>query len=161
MGASSFIGAATAAKLPEAGAKVGIAARPHGQAGRPQEADRKPKGSEALVIKMDIVDAGSLEAEVKKPVNACGLIAILVDNAGLTPLSDISPVMVDKWHPMVDVGGEGLLNATATAQPQLRKQQSGHTVDMSSIAGRKVVKGRPVNCATKHAVTAFSRRPGH
>ncbi|MBY5608578.1 SDR family oxidoreductase [Rhizobium leguminosarum] len=154
-GASSGIGAATALKLAEAGAKVGIAARRTDKL-----ADLKKeivsKGGEALVIEMDVVDPASVEAGVKKLVGAYGSIDILVNNAGLMPLSDVDQFKVDEWHRMVDVNVKGLLNTTAAVLPQMINQHSGHIFNMSSIAGRKVFKGLSVYCATKHAVAAFS-----
>ncbi|MCW1749057.1 SDR family oxidoreductase [Rhizobium acaciae] len=154
-GASSGIGAATALKLAEAGAKVGIAARRTDKL-----ADFKKeivsKGGEALVIEMDVVDPASVEAGVKKLVGAYGSIDILVNNAGLMPLSDVDQFKVDEWHRMVDVNVKGLLNTTAAVLPQMINQHSGHIFNMSSIAGRKVFKGLSVYCATKHAVAAFS-----
>lgn len=154
-GASSGIGAATAAKLAEAGAKVGIAAR------RTEKLENlktqiQTNGGEALAIEMDVVDQASIEAGVKQIVDAYGSIDILVNNAGLMPLSDIDQFKVDEWHRMVDVNVKGLFNTTAAVLPQMIKQHSGHIFNMSSIAGRKVFKGLAVYCATKHAVAAFS-----
>ncbi|TBA42387.1 SDR family oxidoreductase [Rhizobium ruizarguesonis] len=154
-GASSGIGAATALKLAEAGAKVGIAARRIDKL-----ADLKKeivsKGGEVLVIEMDVVDPAAVEAGVKKLVGAYGSIDILVNNAGLMPPSDVDQFKVDEWHRMVDVNVKGLLNTTAAVLPQMINQHSGHIFNMSSIAGRKVFKGLSVYCATKHAVAAFS-----
>ncbi|MGO6842608.1 SDR family oxidoreductase [Rhizobium ruizarguesonis] len=154
-GASSGIGAATALKLAEAGAKVGIAARRIDKL-----ADLKKeivsKGGEVLVIEMDVVDPAAVEAGVKKLVGAYGSIDILVNNAGLMPLSDVDQFKVDEWHRMVDVNVKGLLNTTAAVLPQMINQHSGHIFNMSSIAGRKVFRGLSVYCATKHAVAAFS-----
>jgi NADP-dependent 3-hydroxy acid dehydrogenase YdfG len=83
-----------------------------------------------------LVDGG-----VKKLIDAYGSIDILVDNAGLMPLSDIDQFKVDEWQRMVDVNVKGLLNTTAAVLPQMIKQHSGHVFNMSSIAGRKVFKG--------------------
>ncbi|GLR55330.1 SDR family oxidoreductase [Rhizobium indigoferae] len=154
-GASSGIGAATALKLAEAGAKVGIAARRTDKLEGLQK-EIASGGGEALVIEMDVVDPASVEAGVKKLVGAYGSIDILVNNAGLMPLSDVDQVKVDEWHRMVDVNVKGLLNTTAAVLPQMINQHSGHIFNMSSIAGRKVFKGLSVYCATKHAVAAFS-----
>ncbi|WSH66927.1 SDR family oxidoreductase [Rhizobium ruizarguesonis] len=154
-GASSGIGAATALKLAEAGAKVGIAARRTDKLEGLQK-EIVSKGGEALVIEMDVVDPASVEAGVKKLVGAYGSIDILVNNAGLMPLSDVDQFKVDEWHRMVDVNVKGLLNTTAAVLPQMINQHSGHIFNMSSIAGRKVFKGLSVYCATKHEVAAFS-----
>ncbi|WHO79607.1 SDR family oxidoreductase [Rhizobium leguminosarum] len=154
-GASSGIGAATALKLAEAGAKVGIAARRTDKLEGLQK-EIASGGGEALVIEMDVVDPASVEAGVKKLVGAYGSIDILVNNAGLMPLSDVDQFKVDEWHRMVDVNVKGLLNTTAAVLPQMINQHSGHIFNLSSIAGRKVFKGLSVYCATKHAVAAFS-----
>jgi NADP-dependent 3-hydroxy acid dehydrogenase YdfG len=154
-GASSGIGAATAFKLAAAGAKVGIAARRAEKLER-IESEITAKGGEALVIEMDVVDPASVEAGVEKLVGAFGSIDIVVNNAGLMPLSDVDQLKTDEWHRMVDVNIKGLLNTTAAVLPQMVKQHSGHIFNMSSIAGRKVFKGLSVYCATKHAVAAFS-----
>lgn len=154
-GASSGIGAATALKLADAGVKVGLAARRTDrlEALKTQIAER---GGEALVIEMDVVDPVSVEAGVKKLVDAYGLIDILFNNAGLMPVSDVDQFKIGEWHRMVDVNVRGLLNTTAAVLPQMIRQHSGHIFNTSSIAGRKVFKGLSVYCATKHAVTAFS-----
>lgn len=154
-GASSGIGAATALALAGAGVKVGIAAR---RTDRLEElkAEITEKGGEALVIEMDVVDPASVEAGVKKLIDAYGAIDILFNNAGLMPLSDIDQFKTAEWLRMVDVNVKGLLNTTAAMLPQMIKQHSGHIFNTSSIAGRKVFKGLSVYCATKHAVTAFS-----
>jgi NADP-dependent 3-hydroxy acid dehydrogenase YdfG len=154
-GASSGIGAATAAKLAGAGAKVGIAARRTEKLNDLRK-NIESNGGEALVLDMDVVDPGSVEAGVKTLVNAYGAIDILVNNAGIMPLSDIDQFKVDEWHRMVDVNVKGLLNTTAAVLPQMIDQHSGHVFNISSIAGRKVFKGLSIYCATKHAIAAFS-----
>jgi NADP-dependent 3-hydroxy acid dehydrogenase YdfG len=154
-GAASGIGAATAAKLAEAGAKVGIAAR-RTEKLQDLKTQSEARGGDALVIDMDVVDTASVEAGVRKLVDTYGSVDILVNNAGLMPLSDIDQFKVAEWHRMVAVNLKGLLNTTAAVLPRMIRQHSGHVFNMSSIAGRKVFKGLAVYCATKHAVTAFS-----
>ncbi len=81
---------------------------------------------------------------------------MLVNNAGLMPLSTVDSLKVNEWKQMVDVNISGVLHATAAVLPQMIAQHSGHIFNMSSIAGRKVFTGLAVYCATKAAVTAFS-----
>jgi NADP-dependent 3-hydroxy acid dehydrogenase YdfG len=154
-GASSGIGAATALRLAAAGAKVGLAARRFEKL-ESIKREISAAGGEALVIEMDVVDPASVEAGVQKLIDAFGSIDIVVNNAGLMPLSDLDQLKTDEWHRMVDVNIKGLLNTTAAVLPQMIKQHSGHIFNMSSIAGRKVFKGLSVYCATKHAVSVFS-----
>jgi len=154
-GASSGIGAATALKLAANGAKVGLAAR---RTERLEElvSQIARAGGQAIALEMDVVDTASVEAGVAKLAQAFGSIDILFNNAGLMPLSDIEALKVDEWHRMVDVNIKGVLNATAAVLPHMIGQKSGHIVNTSSIAGRKVFGGLTVYCATKHAITALS-----
>ena len=154
-GASSGIGAATAKKLAINGVKVGLAARRVDRLEQLQK-EIKAAGGESLVLGMDVTDPASVEKGVSKLVKAYGTVDILVNNAGLMPLSDIECLKVEEWHRMVDVNFKGVLNSTAAVLPYLKKQNSGHIFNLSSIAGRKVFKGLSVYCATKFALAAFS-----
>lgn len=154
-GASSGIGAATALKLAANGAKVGLAAR---RADRLTQlvAEIEKAGGQAIALEMDVVDNASVTAGVSKLAEAFGTIDILFNNAGLMPLSDIDALKTDEWHRMVDVNIKGVLNTTAAVLPHMIGRKSGHVVNTSSIAGRKVFAGLSVYCATKHAITALS-----
>jgi NADP-dependent 3-hydroxy acid dehydrogenase YdfG len=154
-GASSGIGAATALKLAKNGARVGLAAR---RADRLAAlvAEIEKDGGQAIALEMDVVDSASVASGVAKLADAFGAIDILFNNAGLMPLSDIDALKVEEWHRMVDVNIKGVLNTTAAVLPHMIGRKSGHIVNTSSIAGRKVFGGLTVYCATKHAITALS-----
>ena len=155
-GASSGIGAATAKKLAAAGAKVGIAAR---RADRLEALKQEIEdlGGQALVIEMDVADKDSLEKGVQKLLRSYGTLDIVFNNAGLMPLSNIDDFKTDEWDRMIDVNVKGVLNVTAAVLPQMIEQHSGHIVNTSSIAGRKVFgQGFAVYSATKYAVSAFT-----
>ncbi|MFD3500470.1 SDR family oxidoreductase, partial [Streptomyces sp. NPDC058678] len=112
---------------------------------------------QALVLEMDVADADSVNAGVRKLVDAYGSLDILCNNAGLMPVSNIDEFKTDEWDRMVDVNIKGILNATAAALPHMIEQHSGHIFNTSSIAGRKPSgPGFTVYSATKYAVTAFS-----
>lgn len=154
-GASSGIGAATALKLAARGVKVGLAARRIDKL-EALVARIEAAGGQAVAIKMDVVDLASVQAGVDRLVAAYGGIDILFNNAGLMPISDVETLKVDEWHRMIDVNIKGVLNSTAAALPLLKQRGSGHIVNTSSIAGRKVFPGLSVYCATKFAIAAFS-----
>lgn len=154
-GASSGIGAATARKLAENGVKVGLAARRLERLASIQEQIRAA-GGDAIAIEMDVVDAASVKAGTEKLVAAYGTIDIVFNNAGLMPASDIETLKVSEWQRMVDVNVKGVLNTTAAVLPYMITQRSGHIINTSSIAGRKVFPGLAVYCATKHAIAALS-----
>ncbi|PSL18579.1 SDR family oxidoreductase [Dyadobacter jiangsuensis] len=154
-GASSGIGAGTAKVLAANGFKVGIAARRIDKLNELKN-EITLSGGEALPIQMDVTDPDSVKRGVEKLVAAYGSIDVLVNNAGLMPLSDIESLKVDEWNQMIDVNIKGVLNSTAAVLPYLKEQNSGHIINMSSIAGRKVFKGLSIYCATKFAIAAFS-----
>lgn len=154
-GASSGIGAGTAKVLAANGFKVGIAARRIDKLNELKN-EITLSGGEALPIQMDVTDPDSVKRGVEELVAAYGSIDVLVNNAGLMPLSDIESLKVDEWNQMIDVNIKGVLNSTAAVLPYLKEQNSGHIINMSSIAGRKVFKGLSIYCATKFAIAAFS-----
>lgn len=155
-GASSGIGEATAKALARAGMKVGIAAR-RGERLHALKTEIEELGGHALVLEMDVADKASVEEGVKKLIQVYGAIDISVNNAGLMPLSNIDEFRTDEWDRMVDVNIKGVLNLSAAVLPHMIKQHSGHIINTSSVAGRKVFgQGFAVYSATKFAVSAFT-----
>ncbi|WP_198412952.1 SDR family oxidoreductase [Izhakiella australiensis] len=154
-GASSGIGAATARKLAAEGLIVGLAAR-RTERLEALVAEITAAGGRAVALKTDVTDPASCKTAAAALIAQFGRIDVLVNNAGLMPLSDIDSLKVAEWQRMVDVNVSGVLNATAAVLPQMIDQHSGHIFNLSSIAGRKVFTGLTVYCATKAAVAAFS-----
>jgi NADP-dependent 3-hydroxy acid dehydrogenase YdfG len=85
-----------------------------------------------------------------------GRIDVLVNNAALMPVSPLDQSKVEEWDQMIDVNIKGVLYGIAAVLPTMRQQKSGHVINLSSIAGHKVVPGAAVYCATKYAVRAIS-----
>lgn len=154
-GASSGIGAATARKLAAEGVIVGLAARRKDRLDA-LVAEINNSGGQAIAVETDVTDPASCKTAAEQMIAQFGCIDILINNAGLMPLSDVDSLKVEEWQRMVDVNISGVLNATAAVLPQMMTQKSGHIFNMSSIAGRKVFTGLTVYCATKAAVAAFS-----
>jgi len=154
-GASSGIGYATALALSKAGVKVAIGARRTDKLEQ-LENEIKKNGGEGLSHKLDVTKKDDCNAFVDQAIKKWGTVDILVNNAGLMPLSFVINLKVDEWEQMVDVNIKGVLFCTAAVIPQMKKEKSGHIVNISSVAGRIVFPSGSVYCATKHAVTAFS-----
>jgi NADP-dependent 3-hydroxy acid dehydrogenase YdfG len=154
-GASSGIGDATARLLAREGAAVVLAAR---RADRLDALRRaiEAEGGRALAVPTDITDADACAALVQAALDTYGRLDVLVNNAGVMPLSFVKNARLDEWRRMVDVNLTGVLNMTAAALPHFVERSGGHIVNVSSVAGRRVFVGGAVYCATKHAVTAFS-----
>lgn len=154
-GASSGIGRGVATALAAKGVKVGLAARRNKEL-QTLASEIQHAGGEACIIEMDVVNKVSAVEGTKRLMDYFGRIDILVNNAGIMPASDIDAFKLDEWDAMVDVNIKGVLNVTAAVLPGLIKQGSGHIINLSSIAGRKLFKGLAVYCGTKHFISAFS-----
>ena len=154
-GASSGIGEATALMLAKEGVKVTIAAR---RAERLDELRKKIEeaGGEALPIVTDVTHRTAVNYLAEHTKEKFGSIDILINNAGIMPLSMMKNLHVDEWEKMVDVNIKGVLFAIGAVIPVMREQKSGHIINISSVAGRKVMPGGAVYCATKFAVAALS-----
>ncbi|WP_425459571.1 SDR family oxidoreductase [Halomonas nitroreducens] len=154
-GASSGLGEATAHRLAKAGAKLVLGARREDrlQALRDAIVDQ---GGEAIYRVADVTDRDQVEALAQAAKEAYGRIDVLVNNAGLMPLSPLDQLKVDEWEQMVDVNIKGVLYGLASVLPTMREQHAGHIINLSSVAGHVVFPSAAVYCATKYAVKALS-----
>ena len=154
-GGSSGLGEATARRLANSGAKVMLAAR---REDRLKEivTDIEKTGGTAKYQITDVTDKAALESLANATKEAYGRIDVLVNNAGLMPLSPLSALKIDEWEKMVDVNIKGVLYGVAAVLPIMQEQESGHIINLSSVAGHKVFPGGAVYCATKFAVKAIS-----
>ncbi len=154
-GASSGLGEATAKRLAKNGAKLMLAARREERL-KELVAEIEKEGGTAKYQITDVTSRAQVEALAKATHQAYGRIDVLVNNAGLMPLSPLDAVKVDEWEKMVDVNIKGVLFGVAAVLPIMREQKSGHIINISSVAGHKVFAGGTVYCATKFAVKAIS-----
>ncbi|MGB3653170.1 MAG: SDR family oxidoreductase [Rivularia sp. (in: cyanobacteria)] len=154
-GASSGLGEATARRLAKNGAKLMLAARREDRL-KELVSDIQKDGGTAKYKVTDVTDRSQVEALAKATHQAYERIDVLVNNAGLMPLSPLDETKVDEWDKMVDVNIKGVLYAIAAVLPIMRQQKSGHIINLSSVAGHKVFPGGTVYCATKFAVKAIS-----
>lgn len=154
-GASSGLGEATARRLGKAGAKLMLGARREENL-KNLVASLEADGITAAYRVTDVTDRGQVEALAKATKDTYGRIDVLVNNAGLMPLAPLDKLKVDEWETMVDVNIKGVLYALAAVLPTMREQKTGHVINLSSVAGHKVMPGGAVYCATKFAVKALS-----
>ena len=153
-GASSGIGRVAAVLLAKAGAKVALGARRTDML-KELEKEIVCDGGRAFVGRLDVTDRERCQSFVRSVIEKWGRIDVLVNNAGLMPLSFVKNLHVDEWDKMVDVNLKGVLYCTAAVLPNMLERSEGHIVNISSVAGRIVFPAGSVYCATKHAVTAF------
>lgn len=154
-GASSGLGEAAARLLADEGATVVLGARREDRI-RALADELARRGDKALAIPTDVSRRAEVQRLVDGAVEAYGRIDVLINNAGLMPLSPLDRLKVDEWDRMIDVNLKGVLYGIAAALPHMQQRQSGHIINVSSVAGHKVRAGGAVYAATKHAVRALS-----
>jgi NADP-dependent 3-hydroxy acid dehydrogenase YdfG len=154
-GASSGIGEATALLLAERGAKVVLGAR--GPDRLSALADRiVGAGGEAAYASTDVRRREDVSALVKLACERFGKLDVLVNNAGVMPVSPLDDLRVEDWEAMIDVNIKGVLYGIAAALPVFRTQGFGHFVNIASTAGLKTIPNMAVYSGTKFAVRAVS-----
>ncbi|MBP1995521.1 SDR family oxidoreductase [Paenibacillus eucommiae] len=154
-GASSGIGEATAKLLAQKGAKVVLAAR---REERLQAIvnEIKQEGWEAAYYKADVVSSEDMQKLAQFALKQYGRIDVLVNNAGVMPVSRLNELRIAEWDQMIDVNIKGVLYGIAAVLPIMREQQTGHIINISSVAGHEVNQTSAVYSATKFAVRAIS-----
>jgi clavulanate-9-aldehyde reductase len=154
-GASSGIGEATALACARAGAAVALAARRADRiealAGRIVE-----DGGRAIAVPTDVGEESHAQAFVQRAHSELGRLDVLVNNAGVMLLGPIEDAPTEEWRRMIHANVFGVLYCTHAALPLMRRQGSGHVVNVSSVAGRVARAGSGVYNLTKFGVGAFS-----
>jgi len=154
-GGSSGMGAAAARHLAREGANVVVAAR------RVERLDAlvaeiAQAGGQAVAVAADVAQREDLQKLVDVAVKQYGRIDVLINNAGLMPLSPLERLKLDEWDRMIDVNLRCVLHGIAAALPYMKQQRSGQIINTASVAGHKVFPTAAVYCATKFAVRALS-----
>jgi NADP-dependent 3-hydroxy acid dehydrogenase YdfG len=154
-GASSGMGEAAAKHLSSLGATVILGAR---RADRIEKLanEIRDKGGKALAIAMDVTQRDQVKRMVDATVEQFGRVDVILNNAGIMPLSPMERLNVDEWDKMIDVNIKGVLNGIAAVLPYMKEQKWGQIINTSSVAGHKVFNGSAVYSATKFAVRALT-----
>ena len=154
-GASSGIGRATAKLLAERGAFVVLGARRE-DALAAVVAEITGAGGKAAYKVTDVRQRSDLEALVALAVELGGTLDVMVNNAGIGPLSRFDALRVEDWDGMIDVNLRGTLYGIAAALPVFQHRRSGHFINIVSTAGLKILPTMGVYAATKNAVRTIS-----
>lgn len=113
---------------------------------------------DVLVLSFDIQDKEAVNKAINSLSGEWKNIDILINNAGLAVgKSTVESGEIDDWERMIDTNIKGLLYMTRALVATLKKSDSGHIVNIGSIAGTEVYPGGNVYCASKHAVNALSK----
>ncbi len=152
-GASSGFGKETAKKCVAKGAKVVLGAR--------RESNLKEicdnLGKENAIYKAtDVSVKDDVHALASYGIEKFGKIDSLINNAGIMPLSLIGRGRTDEWDQMIDINIKGVLYAIDAVYSHMIERGSGQIINISSVAGKRVMPGSSVYSATKFAVGAIS-----
>jgi NADP-dependent 3-hydroxy acid dehydrogenase YdfG len=154
-GASSGIGEATSLLLAQRGAKVVLGARGLDRL-KALAARIAQMGGEAAYARTDVKRRDDVSDLVKLACEQYGKLDVLVNNAGIAPISLLDDLLVEDWEETIDVNIKGVLYGVAAALPVFRKQGFGHFINTASTAGLITMPTMSVYSGTKFAVRAIS-----
>lgn len=157
-GASSGFGKEIAAAFAGKGSRLIIAARRTQRIKETAAELRKKYGTEVLPLTLDVRKKSDVAKAVSSLPSKWRDIDILVNNAGLSRgLDKLQEGSIQDWDEMIDTNVKGLLYVTRAVLPQMVKRNTGHIINIGSIAGHEVYPKGNVYCASKHAVDAITK----
>ncbi len=154
-GASSGIGAATARLLAKGGHRLILGARRQERLAVLIDEIRRDGGT-ATSRALDVTERGEVAAFVDAAVEEHGRVDVMINNAGVMPLSRLDELLVHEWDRMIDVNVRGLLHGIAATLPHFQRQGFGHFVTVASIGAHQVSPTAAVYCGTKYAAWAIT-----
>lgn len=154
-GASSGIGEAIARHLASQGHQVVLGARRIERLQALVE-ELQVQDQRASCRALDVTQLSDMQAFVEHAQAQHGPIDVIINNAGVMPLSPLDALKVDEWNRMIDVNVRGVLHGIAVVLPGMQARGRGQVINIASIGARAVSPTAAVYCATKYAVWAIS-----
>jgi len=154
-GASSGIGAGIARELAASGATLLLGARRVDRL-ETLAAELKQQGADVAVAALDVTSRASVQQFAEVALEKWGRIDVMINNAGVMPLSPLASLKVDEWDQMIDVNIKGVLYGIAAVLSPMLAREAGHIINIASIGALSVSPTAAVYCATKFAVRAIS-----
>jgi NADP-dependent 3-hydroxy acid dehydrogenase YdfG len=154
-GASSGIGEGVARVLAGRGAHVVIGAR-RTERLETLVAEITAAGGSARFRAVDVTSLADTQAFADLAAEAFGPVDVMINNAGIMPLSPLSAMKVEEWDRMIDVNIRGVLHGIAAVLPAMKARGTGQIINLASIGAHAVYPTAAVYCATKYAVWAIS-----
>lgn len=151
-GASSGIGKSIAEELSKKGCKVVLASRSFDKL---KDIGKGLSGS--FEVEMDVTSNDSVIDAFEKINDRFGRIDILVNCAGVMPLTYLKNRQLEDWLQTIEVNVKGTLRCIHAALPLMKKQNSGHIINIASVDGKEIFEGGAVYGASKAAVIELSR----
>jgi len=152
-GASQGLGLSLIKQLLSAGYRVAATSR---SASGLQKAAGTVGRNQFLALGVDLTSADAIRHSIEQTVATFGTIDVIVNNAGYGMTGTVEELEEEKMRAIFEINVLATINVTKYALPYLRKQRSGHIINISSVAGFVGAPGWSVYSATKSAVIAFS-----
>lgn len=157
-GATAGIGLACAKEFAKNGYQLIITGRRTERLNQLAAELKQQFGTECLCLSFDVRNNSEVEQAVNSLNGKWKNIDVLVNNAGLAVgLNPIQTGLIDDWERMIDTNVKGLLYITRAVSPLMIERNSGHIINIGSIAGKEVYPNGNVYCSTKHAVDALNK----
>ncbi len=155
-GATSGIGYACARKFAENGDKLILTGRNEQRLAEIQQ-ELAATGTDVVTLAFDVRDREKAQQCIDGLPAEWRQIDVLVNNAGLAlGLEPEYEGDLDDWETMIDTNIKGLLTMTRIVVPGMVARNSGHVINVGSVAGDAAYAGGTVYCATKAAVKALT-----
>lgn len=154
-GASSGIGAGIARELAKTDAILLLGARRESRLAALAE-ELQFNGAEVAIKALDVTRREEVTQFVEYALERWGRVDVMINNAGIMPLSPMASLRVEAWDQMIDVNIKGVLYGIASVLPTMLAHQRGHIINVASIGALAVSPTAAVYCATKFAVRAIS-----
>lgn len=152
-GASSGIGRAISIKLSKAGCKMALASR---NVEELRETE-KELDSDGIVLKMDVRNSESVRGAFEDVWRVYGQVDILVNCAGVMPLTYLKNRHLEEWLETIEVNLKGSLRCINEVLPPMKTQKRGHIINIASVDGKELFPGGAIYGASKAGLIALSR----
>ena len=154
-GASRGIGFAIARRLGQMGARVSICGR--NQEKLDQAASNlRGEGIETLAVIADVSRGDQISSLVHKTQQELGPIDILVNNAGTGVFGPFHEFGEADWNTVLDTNLKSVFLLCRAVAPEMIRRQTGHIVNISSLAGKNTFANGAIYCASKWGLMGLS-----
>jgi short-subunit dehydrogenase len=152
-GASSGIGEGLAYAFSKLGAKLILSARRENELERVKQNCQNP--AEVYILPLDLNDVASLKSKAEMAINKWGRLDVLVNNGGISQRGIAGDTKIEVVKKMMEINFFSYIELATCVLPQMKKQKSGHIVNISSILGKVGLPLRSAYAASKHALHGY------
>jgi 3-oxoacyl-[acyl-carrier protein] reductase len=154
-GASRGIGFAIARRLGQMGARVSICGRNQAKLDR-SASSLRDEGIETLAVQADVARGDQISALVQKTRQELGPIDILVNNAGTGVFGPFHEFGESDWNAVMDTNLKSVFLVCRAVAPEMIRRQTGHIINISSLAGKNTFANGAIYCASKWGLMGLS-----